>query len=238
MTARIIFGIILVTVCPAAIVLDRIAVTVGNDAITESEVLEELRITAFLNGTLLDFGPEARRAAAERLVDQDLIRREMKASHYLAPEAKLAEQMLENFKKSHFRSEAEFQEALRRYGITAGQVKAHLLWELAALRFTDLRFDSHPNLASETFRRQMEQHIVRLSQEEALKDSTEAESRARVNPQQRTANPFAPQTDSTPAPSNLAPNNPAAGNVDQQLDGWLKEIRSQVQIQFRKEAFQ
>ena len=29
-----------------------------------------------------------------------------------------------------------------------------------------------------------------------------------------------------------------AGTVDQQMDAWLKEARSQVRIQFKKEAFQ
>ena len=71
-------------VSPAA-VLDRIAVTVGNDAITESEVMEEIRITSLLNNEPLDFSAPARRAAAERLVDQYLIRQELAGGGQVAP---------------------------------------------------------------------------------------------------------------------------------------------------------
>ena len=35
---------------PAATVLDRIAVTLGKDVITASEVEQEIRVTAFING--------------------------------------------------------------------------------------------------------------------------------------------------------------------------------------------
>ena len=145
MSARITIGLLFVSVLlPAAVLMDRIAVTVGKDAITEGEVLEELRITDFLNGDPLDLSPAARRAAAERLVDQELIRQEMSIAHSSAPDQSQADQMLENFRKLHFAGEAAFQAALKQYGITAGQVKKHLLWQLAALRFTDLRFQPGP----------------------------------------------------------------------------------------------
>ena len=47
-------------------VLDRVAVVVGNNVITESEVGEELRLEQFLAGQPLDFSPQQRRAAADR----------------------------------------------------------------------------------------------------------------------------------------------------------------------------
>ena len=68
-------------------VIDRVAVVVGNQVITASEVELEVRLTEFLNGAPLDLGPAARKAAAERLVDQQLIRNEMQAAGYAAPAA-------------------------------------------------------------------------------------------------------------------------------------------------------
>jgi len=129
-------------------VLDRIAVTVGNDAITEGEVLEEIRITSFLNGDPLDFSPDARRAAADRLVDQYLIRRELASGGYSAANPAQADKVLADFMKTHFHSRAEYEQKLKHYGVTQDELKAHLLFQLQALQFTDLRFTpAQPNEA-------------------------------------------------------------------------------------------
>src|SRR5438046_1912632 len=67
-------------------IIDRVAVVVGNSVITESEILREIRLTAFLNGEPLDFSPASKRKTAERLVEQRLIRIEADSSLYPPPE--------------------------------------------------------------------------------------------------------------------------------------------------------
>jgi hypothetical protein len=124
----------------AAGVVDRVAVVVGDAVITESEVLDELRLTEFLNSQPLDTGVEQRRAAAERLVDQQLIRKEMTIGHYPEPSAAEADAVLQNFRQQHFRTDAEFRAALEKYSITEDQLKRHLLWQGTVMRFTDVRF--------------------------------------------------------------------------------------------------
>jgi hypothetical protein len=124
----------------AAGVIDRVAVTVGNQVITESEVNDEVRLTQFLNQQPLDLGPKQRRAAAERLVDQQLIRNEMRVGGFANPSADEADSMLRNFRQEHYASILQFRADLEKYGITEEQLKQHLLWELTALRFTDIRF--------------------------------------------------------------------------------------------------
>ncbi len=62
--------------------LDRLAASVNNKAITEDEVIEEIRVTAFLNRQEPDFSPDARRAATERLIDQYLVRQEIDIGGY------------------------------------------------------------------------------------------------------------------------------------------------------------
>ena len=69
----------------AAAVIDRIAVVVGRNVITETELLREVRLVEFLNNQPLDVSPAARRAAAERMVDQQLIAGEMKLSDFAMP---------------------------------------------------------------------------------------------------------------------------------------------------------
>jgi hypothetical protein len=123
-----------------AAVLDRVAMVVGNQVFTESEVQDEVRLTQFLNQQPLDLGPDERRAAAERLVDQQLIRNEMQIGGYPQPSPSEAEAMLRNFRQEHYRSVAQFRAALEKYGISENQLKQHLLWQLTAVRFTDVRF--------------------------------------------------------------------------------------------------
>ena len=114
---KILFSWIALAAASAA-VLDRIAVTVGNDAITGSEVMEEIRITSFLNNEPLDFSAAARRAAAERLVDQYLIRHELAGGSYHAPDAPQARQALADFVKARFQSQAEFEQKMKEYGVS------------------------------------------------------------------------------------------------------------------------
>jgi hypothetical protein len=217
MSMRIVAGFLLAGAA-MAVVVDRIAVTVDDDAITESEVIQDIRLTDFLNGAPLDFSSGARRTAAERLVDQALIRREMNIGHYPQPQNSEADQMLLNFKKSHFASDADFQAALQKYGIKANQLRSHLLWELSALRFTDVRFQPGAAASSQANVRRPEQHEAVLAGHEARRKQN-GESRERLNPKSSAAA------------------NPAA-TVDEQLSGWLQEVRGQSRVDFKKEAFQ
>lgn len=127
--------------CSAGVV-DRVAIVIGKTVVTESEVLDELRLTEFINEQPLDLGPAARRAAAERLVDQELIRRELEMGGYAKPSASEADALLRKFRQSRFHSLAEYRAAMRKYGIAEEQLKQHLLWQLTAIRFTDSRFGS------------------------------------------------------------------------------------------------
>jgi hypothetical protein len=222
MSIRIMAGFLLAGAA-MAVVVDRIAVTVDSDAITESEVIQDIRITDFLNDAPLDFSPAARRTAAERLVDQTLIRHEMSIGHYAQPQKSEAEQMLANFKKSHFASDAEFQAALKKYGITVDQLRSHLLWELSALRFTDVRFQPGMSASSPATVRRPEQHEAVLAGHEAHRKQN-GESRERMNPRSGTK-------------SSANPTQPAA-TIDEQLNAWLKEVRGQSRIDFKKGAFE
>ncbi len=134
----------LATLAPGAnaAVLDRIAVTMDNDVITETDVYEEIRVTALQNGNEPDFSPAARRVAAERLVDQDLIRKEMHLSNYPQPSPAEVQKMLDQLRKQRFHADDQaYRQALDHYGLTDGELRAHLARQLMTLRFTDSRFE-------------------------------------------------------------------------------------------------
>jgi hypothetical protein len=134
--------LVLFQALPAAqpLVIDRVAVVVGTHVITGSEVLQELRLSQFENQQAPTAGPAERRAAAERLVDQQLIRNEMQISGFQQPSQAEGDAALRQFRKDHYPGDAAFRAALQKYGISEEDLKRYLAWQLAVIRFTDVRF--------------------------------------------------------------------------------------------------
>ena len=120
-------------------ILDRIAVSIGSQVITESAIIRELRVDAFLDRKPVDLSPDAKRKAAERLVDQILILQEAEESHLTLASPEDAAKMVEG-EKSKFGSDDSYRAALAQYQITEKDLTEHLLDGLRELRFTDLRF--------------------------------------------------------------------------------------------------
>ena len=143
-------------------IIDRIAVSVGNAVITQSEIEQEIRITAFLNSEPADFGGEARRKAAERLVEQKLVRREITLSRYPVPPAAEAEPRLKGL-MARYPDGSVFRQALEKYGISERELLDHLLWQLTLLRFVDVRFRPGVQVSDEEVRAYFEKKVAPAS---------------------------------------------------------------------------
>ena len=195
-------------------IIDRVAVVVGNSVITESEILREIRLTAFLNGTPLDFSPAAKRKTAERLVEQRLVRNEIAASLYPEPTQAAAQEMLKQI-KNRFPTPASYREELLRVGISDAELSAHLARQLTTLSFLDFRF--RPG--------------IQISDEEIGKYFNE-----RLQPELRKAQPTA--TFSLNDYRSQVQEGLIAKRIDDASDVWLKEVRSRTRIDFRPEAFE
>src|SRR5207248_11036960 len=120
-------------------IVDRIAASVGNHVITESEVLEEIRVTAFLDGTPLDLSTDQKHKAVERLVDQELIRKEIVFTQFPFPSESDIKPLYAQV-RDRFPSESAYTAALHEYGLTDAEVRQHLQWQLMMLRFIEYRF--------------------------------------------------------------------------------------------------
>lgn len=133
--------IVILAAGASAEIVDRIAVSVGNRAIKENQIDREIRLTDFFNGSALDISGAAKRKAAERLIDQALIRAEMaKASYPVASDAEI-NSVLVKIKQARFHNSGEYEQALKAYGITEAELRAHIGWQVQVLRFVDLRFE-------------------------------------------------------------------------------------------------
>ena len=120
-------------------ILDRIAITVGRQVITELQLDEELRVTALLNHQPIAHDLEARRAAADRLLEQLLVKHEMELSHYPPPDTDDIEKYLQQV-QADFGGEAQLDQALTAYNLSENTLRDHLTLQLTTLRFIELRF--------------------------------------------------------------------------------------------------
>jgi hypothetical protein len=215
MLARLVFLSTLLTSSPRAEVIDRIAVTLDNQIITESEVAREIRLSTLLNGDPLVFSPQARRKAADRLVEQKLIRREIELGRYQEPNKDEVAATLKQIQKQRFRDLEDYRQSLEKYGVSEDDLNAHVLWQLTLLRFIEVRFRPGIQVSDEEIRAYFDREQRKL---------------------EGTADPGKPQSfeDLRDQIGETLINQ----IVDRQLDDWLAATRKRTRIVFHPEAFQ
>ncbi len=120
-------------------IIDRIAITVDRLVITESELRRQISLTAFMNSQTAEFTPKVRRAMAEKLIEQALIRTEMKLTHYPQAEAYEADASLEEIRREYL-VEGDYRMALQEYRLEERDLRDYLLWQITLLRFSNSRF--------------------------------------------------------------------------------------------------
>ena len=131
--------------------LDRIAATVGRHVISERDVLQDLRIAAFLDNKPAELSGEQKRKAADRLIDRYLVLEDAALTRAALPTAADAAAMLAPV-KARYGSEREYRGALAQAGITEEELSEHLLGGLRMLRYTDLRFRPEVQLSEDQLR--------------------------------------------------------------------------------------
>jgi len=197
-------------------IIDRVAVLVGDRVITQSEMLLQMRVAAFLNADPVNLDAANKRQAAERLIAQTLIRREMDLSRYPAPNLPEADAVLATLRKEpRFAGDEKFAGELARYEVTEEDVRQQLLWQLTLLRFVEYRF--RPAVAPS---------------EQDLRGYYEKQFLPRWR--KRNAPPPAPSFDDSLPEIEKAVSDRM---LDDALERWLKQARAQTRIRFREEVF-
>jgi len=125
--------------CLPGEIVDRIAVTVDKKVITETQLDEELRVTALLNHEPVEHDREKRKAAADRLIEQTLTSKEMELSRYPLPSPQDVSAYYEEVVKQ-YGGPAELEQARVRYSVPKDVLLEHLRFQLMTLRFLTYRF--------------------------------------------------------------------------------------------------
>jgi peptidyl-prolyl cis-trans isomerase SurA len=140
-------------------IIDRVAVSVDNDVIAESEVVRQIRITALLNDEPVLITPERKRETAERLVEQMLIRREIESTRYLLEDPQAYIPLYETLRK-RMGGDAAYKAALDRYNVTDSDVRNALHWQAMLLEFIQVRFRPGIQASEAEIREYYEQEVA------------------------------------------------------------------------------
>ena len=195
-------------------IIDRVAVTVGAGVITESEILREIRLTAFLNGEPPDFSPASKRKTAERMVEQRLIRNEFETSRYPEPGPEAVDQMMQTLRGDQFKNADQYWSSLKALDLTEEEIKAHFLRQLVTLRFIEFRFRPGVQVTDAEieayFRTRLlpELKKTRPKEEFSIDDFREQAEQALIEER-----------------------------IDRESEQWLKESKARTRIVFRPEIF-
>jgi hypothetical protein len=122
-------------------IIDRIVATVNGQPILQSDWDMALRCEAFLDQRPLQFTPEAARGSLERLVDQELLRQQIRTFRLKAVSESDLRSRIQEIRKQvpDAASDAGWQAALNRYGITESELDERITDQLEILRFVDVR---------------------------------------------------------------------------------------------------
>ena len=146
-----------VSVLPG-VIIDRIAIVIGNSIIKNSDIERDIRVTDFLNGQPLNLTSSARKSSANRLIDQVFIRQEIRLGDYPRATMEEAEAELAQLEQQRFRTAATIQESLKRYGLTESELRQEFQWHLTVLRFIDARFRPAVLITDEDVQKYLREH--------------------------------------------------------------------------------
>jgi hypothetical protein len=199
---------------PGGVVIDRIAVVAGKHVIKLSDIERDLRLTNFLNREPLAINAQSKRKAAERLVDQAVIRDEIATGGYTRATDADAAGMLQQIRKDRYSaSDARLRQALTQYGLTEDELRAELLWQLTVLRFIEQRFRPGVLVSDEDLRAYYDQHLSDLKRQyprDNTFESLEAKIRASIEGER----------------------------INEQFEQWLEGARRRDRVEFRQGAFE
>ena len=196
-------------------IVDRIAASVGNRVITASDLDRQLRVAAFQDGVKPDFSPARKRAAVEAMIEQKLIRTELANSRYPLPDPAELAPLIEQFKKTHFKDDAQYRAALAEYGIGEEDFKELLLWQRTLLLFIQVRFETGVQLGAQDV-------------EEYFAGTVKPAAEAAHPGQSVSLEDYRDQIERTLT----------GQRADKEMDIWLREVRKRTNVVLHEEVLQ
>ncbi|HJT70626.1 MAG TPA: hypothetical protein VJ731_10525 [Terriglobales bacterium] len=188
-------------------ILDRTVATVNGHVVLLSDLEDELRVECLLqNHAITQITQEDRKAALDRLTDQELLREQMRTAELKPIPAEAVQEQVNTIKEDAVRVRAgkSWETILSEHGVSEKLVEKHVADELQELRFIDARFRPSVQVSPEEIQEYYKDELV----------------------------PKLPVSD----PVSLAEIAPkireilVQKKIDQMLETWLQELRTQATI--------
>jgi peptidyl-prolyl cis-trans isomerase SurA len=140
-------------IASAGEVVDRIVATVNGRIILQSDLDEAFSYEAVLSGrSLSQFTDDERRAVLDRLIDQELLREQMKSAEFQhASDAEVAERIAEARKQyAEAGTDEGWQGLLAKFHLSQKDLEAHVGRQIDLLRLVDARLRPTVQIDSKT----------------------------------------------------------------------------------------
>ena len=134
-----------------AVIVDGIVATVGRNVITDSMVRRSLRTSAFLAREPLAETEAAWEQSRARLIEQALVKEEIRISRYPVAQPDEVRASLEQIRMQLGGPEV-FNEKLQVYRLTEADVAENIAWQITFARFITYRFRPSVQVTDEALR--------------------------------------------------------------------------------------
>lgn len=163
---------------PAGEVIDRIVATVNGHIILQSDWEDAVCYEAFTAGRPLDrVTAEDRKAALDRLIDQELLREQMRASDFPHATDQEVDKRVQEIRQQYPGAETGpgWQAALTRYGLNERELKNRVALQLDLLRLVDARLRPTVQIDSKSIESYYNQELLPQIRQSGAKDVPLAE---------------------------------------------------------------
>lgn len=189
--------------------LDQIVVTVNGNALLKSDWDGELHYELFMSGRPISgITIQDRQSALNRIVEQELLREQMRTSDFKAASAEEIDEQVALLEKQNEQEHAgqPWSERLRQYGLIETEIRDHVRLELNQLRVIDARLRPSIQVDLSEVERYYREKVVPKAGGTQSVSLAEAEPKIReILTQQK---------------------------MNQLLDSWLESLRAQAKIQY------
>jgi hypothetical protein len=159
-----IFVFLTTTFTPSpAEIIDRIVATVNGHIILLSDWEDSLRYQAFSSGRPLDrMAVEDRKSALDHLIDQELLREQLKDSDVVHPTPEEVSQRMVEIRKQYPEAETElgWRRLLDSYRLSEDKLKERISAELDLMRLVDARLRPSVNVDSKSIESYYSQELL------------------------------------------------------------------------------
>jgi hypothetical protein len=157
-------------------IIERVVATVNRRPILQSDWDEEVRYEAFVNRRALSsVTVPDRKSALEHLIDQELLRQQIKedeAEGVLQPSAPNVEKRLQEIRKQYPGAEktAVWQADLQRYGLRQEDLARHIMLQARLERLIDTRLRPTIHISHSSIESYYQQQLLPELRKEGVKD--------------------------------------------------------------------